>query len=113
MNASQLVTYLNAIGIGEMDGIQAKLEEAKNACSALGETDLAQIPPRIEPSMKPVPTYEPRVALGHPAQNLHYASSIANALNAIDLGAQLLALSEAIGPVQPKFTTAPSSPANL
>lgn len=79
----------------------------------IDEVDLALIPARIEPKMQPVPAYEPRVALGHPAQNLHYAAWIATATNATALGAQLLALSEAVGPVQPKFTTAPASPANL
>ena len=42
MNASQLVNFLNAIGIGDMDGIRAKLDEARGSCEAIGEADLAK-----------------------------------------------------------------------
>ena len=77
------------------------------------DADLSPIPPRIEPRMHPVPAYEPRVALGHPAQNLHYAATIMRAVDATALSAQFMALSEALGPVQPKFASGTASPANL
>ncbi len=79
----------------------------------LEEVDLSAIPPRIEPKMHPAPVYEPRVALGHPAQNLHYAATILRAVDATSLSEQFMALSEALGPVQPKFTSVSTSPANL
>jgi hypothetical protein len=41
MNATQLVAYLNAIRVGEMDGIQLKLEEARKACHDIGQEGLA------------------------------------------------------------------------
>ena len=42
MNANQLVTYLNAIGVGDLDGIQAKLDEAGQACVEIEQPDLAE-----------------------------------------------------------------------
>jgi hypothetical protein len=77
------------------------------------ELDLSSVPLRSRPSEQPVPVYEPRVALGHPARNLHYASMIARATGATRLGTYLAGLSEALGPVQPKFAASPASPANL
>ena len=41
MNPSQLIAFLNAIGVGEMDGIRAKLERAREACRALEQSELA------------------------------------------------------------------------
>lgn len=75
--------------------------------------DLSSVPLRIEPSMRPPPAYEPVVALGHPARNLHYASFIAHATGAAALQSYLAELSEALGPVRPKFAGVPASPANL
>jgi hypothetical protein len=77
------------------------------------ELDLSSVPARIQPSVRPVPAYEPRVALGHAARNLHYASVIAGATGAGSLAAYLSTVSYAMGPVQPKFTPMPTSPANL
>jgi len=77
------------------------------------QADLSSVPARILPSVRPAPAYEPRVALGDAARNLHYASTIANATGATPLGAYFAGLSEALGPVQPKFTALPASPANL
>jgi len=37
MDASQLLAYLHAINVGEMDGIRAKLQEARQACRQLGQ----------------------------------------------------------------------------
>jgi hypothetical protein len=79
----------------------------------LEDLDLSSVPLRIEPSARPLPGYEPPVALGHPARNLHYASVIAQATGAPALCAYLAGLSEAIGPVRPKFAGVPASPANL
>jgi hypothetical protein len=75
--------------------------------------DLSSVPLRIQSSVRPAPVYEPRVALGHPARNLHYGSTIAHATGATRLGTYLAGLSEAVGPVQPKFAALPASPANL
>jgi hypothetical protein len=75
--------------------------------------DLSSVPLRIEPSLSPPPAYEPAVALGHPARNLHYASIIARAMGAATLHSYLAGLSEALGPVRPKFAGVPASPANL
>jgi hypothetical protein len=41
MNPSQLIAFLNAMTCGDLDSIAAKLQEAQNACSGLGEGDLA------------------------------------------------------------------------
>ena len=79
----------------------------------LQQVDLSSVPPRIQPSVRPTPAYEPRVALGDAARNLHYASTIANATGAVPLAAYFAGWSEVMGPVQPKFTALPASPANL
>ena len=76
-------------------------------------TDLELTDGGIQPSVRPAPAYEPRVALGHAARNLHYASTIANATGAVALAAYFAGWSEVMGPVQPKFTALPASPANL
>jgi Protein of unknown function (DUF2723) len=81
--------------------------------AGIEEADLSSVPARIEPAMRPTPSYEPDAALGHPARNLHYAATIAIASGATRLGSYFTALSEALGPVQPKFEALPSSPANL
>jgi hypothetical protein len=41
MNTSQLIAFLNAIEIGQMDSIRAKLDEARTACIALDQAELA------------------------------------------------------------------------
>jgi hypothetical protein len=74
---------------------------------------LAAVPERAEPLRIPPPEYQPPVALGHPAQNLHYASTIAAATGATALALKLEALSGAMGPVAPKIADLPTSPANL
>ena len=40
-DASQLIAFLNAINVGELDGIRAKLAQAREACIALEQGDLA------------------------------------------------------------------------
>ncbi|MFZ1866098.1 MAG: DUF2723 domain-containing protein [Polyangiales bacterium] len=77
------------------------------------DIDLSSVPTRVRPSLRPHPVYGPRVALGHPAQNLHYAATIANATGAKRLASYFLEWSKALGPVEPKFTTLPASPDNL
>jgi hypothetical protein len=77
------------------------------------EVDLSSVPDRIQPAVRPTPSYDPPVALGHPARNLQYASTIAHATGATRLGVYLARLSNALGPAQPKFTALPASPANL
>jgi len=80
---------------------------------AFAEGSLATVPVRIERMARPEPRYDPPVALGHPARNLHYASRIAEATGAKGLARYLADLSNAMGPVEPKFATLPASPANL
>ena len=41
MNPSTLIAYLNAIDVGEMGGIRAKLARAREACDQLDQQDLA------------------------------------------------------------------------
>jgi hypothetical protein len=77
------------------------------------DVELSSVPARIEPSVRPAPAYAPRVALGDAARNLHYASMIANATGATGLAAYFASWSNVLGPVQPKFTALPASPANL
>ncbi|NNE18612.1 MAG: hypothetical protein HKN10_09060, partial [Myxococcales bacterium] len=79
----------------------------------LDEDSLATLPARIEPAVRPAPLYDPPVALGHAARNLHYAARIAEATGAKRLARYLMELSDAMGPVEPKFATLPASPANL
>jgi cobalamin biosynthesis protein CobD/CbiB len=41
MNTSKLIAHLNSINVGEMDGIRSKLVEARQACIALNQQELA------------------------------------------------------------------------
>lgn len=41
MNASQIITFLNSLGVGEIEGIGVKIEEARQACIALDRRELA------------------------------------------------------------------------
>jgi len=41
MNTTQLIAFLNAIEVGPMDRIRAKLEQAKRACIAMDQAELA------------------------------------------------------------------------
>ena len=41
LDASQLIALLNAIRVGELDGIRAKLALARDSCVALDQGDLA------------------------------------------------------------------------
>ncbi len=80
---------------------------------ALTELDLSSVPSRISPMSHPHPAYTPTSALGHPAENLHYAAVIAKMTGAAQVGDYLKKLSDAIGPVTPNFTVLPASPDNL
>jgi len=42
MKTTQLIAFLNAIDIGEMDKIRAKLGEASGACLELNQDELAR-----------------------------------------------------------------------
>jgi len=42
MNAAQLIAFLNAIEIGELESIRSKLEAARGACVELEQQELAQ-----------------------------------------------------------------------
>jgi len=42
MDATQLIAYLNALDRGEVDAIRAKLEQARQACIELDQTQLAE-----------------------------------------------------------------------
>lgn len=80
---------------------------------SLDEESLSSVPERIQPAVRPAPSYDPPAALGHPARNLDYASKIAAATGATDLARYLARLSDALGPVEPKIASMPASPANL
>jgi len=77
------------------------------------EDALSSVPTRTERLSISAPVYEPPSALGHPAQNLHYASTIARATGAAALAQELARLSELMGPVAPKIAASPGSPASL
>jgi len=79
----------------------------------LRDIDLSEVPKRIPPELQPTPAYEPHVAAGDASRNLHYASLIARSTGAPALGDHLARLSDALGPVEPKFATTPASPDNL
>jgi hypothetical protein len=81
--------------------------------SGASNADLSSVPERVPPSMRVEPGYDPPAALGHPARNLHYASFIAHSTGASGLGTYLAGLSDALGPVRPKFASSSASPANL
>jgi hypothetical protein len=72
MNTSQLIAYINAINVGEMDGIRAKLTNAKQACRELDYVDLAEMLTEAEDALgrADLKTYRKRVEtvvarLGH------------------------------------------------
>ena len=41
MKPSQLIAALNSINVGELDGVRAKLAEARQACADLQQEELA------------------------------------------------------------------------
>jgi hypothetical protein len=41
MDTSQLIAALNSINVGELDGVRVKLNEARQACVALQQEELA------------------------------------------------------------------------
>jgi len=72
MSASQLMAYLNAINVGELDGIQAKLDQARKACVELQQAGLAETLEEAESALHQadLKTYRKRVEtvisrLGH------------------------------------------------
>jgi len=79
----------------------------------LPDVDASEVPARVAPEIRVTPIYEPHVAPGAPAQNLHYAAVIARATGAAALASRLEELSNVADPVEPKFATSPASPDNL
>ncbi len=72
MTTTQLVAYINAIRVGEMDAIRGKLGEARQACLDLSQADLAEALTEAELALNQadMKTYRKRVEtvvsrLGH------------------------------------------------
>lgn len=42
MNATQIITFLNSLSVGETESISSKLKEAEAACKDLGQDEAAQ-----------------------------------------------------------------------
>lgn len=42
MNPSQIIAFLNALDVGELETLHVKLAEARQACIDLGREDLAE-----------------------------------------------------------------------
>jgi hypothetical protein len=42
LDTTQLIAFLNALDVGELDSIAAKLDEARDACEELGQPELAE-----------------------------------------------------------------------
>ena len=68
----RLIAFLNAINVGELDGIRAKLERAREACLELDQADLAESLREAEDALfgADLKTYRKRIAavtsrLGH------------------------------------------------
>ncbi len=43
MKPGQLIAFLNAIDVGELDSLKGKLEQARTSCVELGREDLAAL----------------------------------------------------------------------
>jgi hypothetical protein len=43
MDASQLIAFLNALNVGELDSIRGKLTQAEAACHEIGQENLAEM----------------------------------------------------------------------
>ena len=41
MDPGKLISHLNAISVGDLDGIRAKLKQAREACAEIEQPDLA------------------------------------------------------------------------
>ena len=41
MDPGKLISHLNAISVGDLDGIRAKLKQAREACDEIEQPDLA------------------------------------------------------------------------
>ena len=53
MDTSQLIAFLNALNVGELDSLRGKLTQAETACREMGQESLAEM------------LHEANVALGH------------------------------------------------
>ncbi len=72
MTTHQLVAYINAIRVGDLDGIRGKLGEARRACLDLFQEELADTLSETETALgqSDLKTYRKRIAtvvarLGH------------------------------------------------
>ncbi len=43
MNAEQLIAFLNALTFGDLGALGSKLEQARSACAALGQGEIAGV----------------------------------------------------------------------
>jgi len=43
MDTSQLIAFLNALNVGELDSIRGKLTQAEEACREMGQESLAEM----------------------------------------------------------------------
>jgi hypothetical protein len=43
MEVKQLIAFLNALSVGQIDSIEGKLSEASSACQDLGQPELADL----------------------------------------------------------------------
>lgn len=81
--------------------IATLLSASPAALDQTGTLDLTAVPMQQAPRPPvPAPRYEPQVALGHPARNLHYASRMARQTGATELASALQALSDELSPVR-------------
>jgi hypothetical protein len=72
MNTSQLIAFLNSIQVGDLDAIQGKLRQAREACEELAQPELSSTLQEAADALSAldVRTYKKRVAtvisrLGH------------------------------------------------
>ncbi len=65
MDANQIINFLNAIGIGELEAILSKVEAARSACAELGHEDLVQALEEASAALKEgdVKTFRKRIEL--------------------------------------------------
>ncbi|HKQ61438.1 MAG TPA: hypothetical protein VJS92_09095 [Candidatus Polarisedimenticolaceae bacterium] len=52
MDPGQLIANLNAIGIGDLDGVLIKLREAKSGCGELEQAELVQLLDEAESALR-------------------------------------------------------------
>ena len=72
MDTSKLIALIQSLNVGELDGIRTKLDEARAACHAIDQTELAETLVQAEQALDEadLKTYRKRVEtvisrLGH------------------------------------------------